>query len=504
MAQARELSDVPMAGPADASSSKWLFSLPLVIASYVYLRFILRGEEVLYDGDTYSHIAAGKWILENGAVPTHDPFSHTMRGAPWTAFEWLSQVVLAVSHQLAGWTGPVAITVFAFAASIALLTRSLLRSLEPIHVVLFVGLAISMTGGHVLARPHIIAMPLMMIWTIGLVRASDERRSPRLWLLPLMVIWANLHGSFTLGIAFAFAFSAEALLAARGHPRLANVVRSWGLFLLITLVCSMMTPHGPRGLWVTWQVLFQDTYALARINEWRSPNFHDFQPLELWLLGGIAVALHQGLRLPPVRLMLLLGLIHLSLKHGRYVELLGLLAPTFLAAPFASQWRERQHAKPQLQIADRFFQQLSKPAGYGAVAVTFSAFLAVHLWIAQARPISPSAVRVPGAAIQAAEAAGLKGPVLNAYEWGGYLIYMGIPPFIDGRSDMYRDAFIEEFVTALEVRGSQGLARLLDKHKISWTVLPPGASAVALLDRMPEWRRVYADTIAVVHARTVQ
>lgn len=504
MAQEHRLRGAPLATRFAAGGAPWLFSLPLLTALYVYLNFVFQGQDMLHDGDTYSHIAAGRWILEHGVVPTFDPFSHTMRGAPWTAFEWLSQVVLALAHQAGGWTALVVLTALCFAATIALLTRALLRSLEPIHAVMFAGLAIAMTAGHVLARPHMLALPLMVLWTVELVRAVEEQRAPRLWLLPLMVLWANLHGGFTLGIAFAFAFALEALLAARGRPEFKGVARSWGVFLGLTLACSMLTPHGPHGLWVTWQVLFQDNYALSRIGEWRSPNFHIFQPLELWVLGALAVALHQGLRLPAIRLLLLLGLIHLSLKHIRYAELLGLLAPLFLAAPLAAQWQQRQQGKAQLYVADRFFRKLAQPAGQGAVAVTLAVFLAAPLWIAQARPITPPEAIAPVAAIKAAQDAGLKGPVLNAYEWGGYLIYLGIPAFIDGRSDMYRDAFIKDYVAALELHSTDGLEKLLDKHKVTWTMLPPELSGVALLDRLPGWRRVYADKTAVVHARTVR
>jgi hypothetical protein len=504
MAVVPELSAASVeAAQAASGRAAWLFSLPLLIGTYVYLYFLFQGKDLLYDGDTYSHIAAGRWILEHGVVPTQDPFSHTMPGAPWTAFEWLSQVILAVAHQWGGWTGLVALTALSLSATVALLTRALLRTLEPIYVVMFAALAISMTHGHVLARPHMLAMPLMVIWTIELVRASEEHRAPRLWLLPLMTLWANLHGGFTLGIGFAFAFALEALLAARGRPHFTSIARSWGLFLVLAVACSLLTPHGPRGLWVTWQVLFQDNYALSRIGEWRSPNFHIFQPLELWLLGALAVALHQGIRLPPVRLLLLLGLIHLSLKHIRNVELIGLLAPLFLASPLAAHWRQRQQAKPQLEIADRFFSKVARPAGQGAIVVSISVFLAAPLWISQARPIHPPEEIVPTAAIRAAQDAGLKGPVLNAYEWGGYLIYLGVPVFIDGRSDMYRDAFIKDYVSALELHTTDGLEKLIDKHKVAWTMLPPELSAVALLDRLPGWRRVYTDKTAVVHARTI-
>jgi hypothetical protein len=91
--------------------------------------------------------------------------------------------------------------------------------------------------------------------------------------------------------------------------------------------------------------------------------------------------------------------------------------------------------------------------------------------------------------------------VLNGYEWGGYLTYLGTPVFIDGRSDMYRDAFIREYVTALELHDRDALDILLDKYKVTWTLLPKEVSANALLDHLPNWRRVYADDVAVVHAR---
>lgn len=487
-----------------ASSATWVFSLPLLVGTYVYLYFLLLGKELLYDGDTLSHIGAGRWILEHGAVPTADPFSHTMRGAAWTAFEWLSQVVLALAYAWGGWTLVVALTALAFSVSTALLTRALLKSLEPIYVVLFVLLAVGMTAGHVLARPHMLAMPVMMAWVIELVRASEANRAPSWWMLPLMSLWANLHGGFTLGIAFAFVFALEALLAARGQAHFARRARAWGIFLVLMLAASLLTPHGPRGLWVTWQVLVQDNYALSRIGEWRSPDFHILQPLEIWLLGALALALHQGLRLPPLRLFLLLGLIHLSLKHIRYAELLGLLAPLFLATPLAQQWRTRQAAKPQLEVADRFFLKLARPAGQGAVAICLTLMLATSLWMSGARPVQPPATTAPTAAVQAAQEAGVKGQVLNSYEWGGYLIFKGIAPFIDGRSDMYRDAFIKDYIAALELHTTDGLETLLEKYGVGWTLLSPQVSAVALLDHLPGWRRIYTDETAVVHARISQ
>lgn len=483
------------------SAASWSFSLPLLVAAFVYLHALRNAKDLLLDGDTYWHIKAGEWIVRNGAIPTLDPFSHTKNGAIWTAHEWLSEVMLALAHQAGGWVLVVVITACAFAATIALLTRVLLRWMEPIHVLLFVGAAVAMTMGHLLARPHILAMPLMMIWTIELVLASDQGRSPKLWLLPIMTLWANLHGGFTLGIALTIAFGLEVLLNSP-KERIVAQGKAWGIFLALTLTCSLITPHGTQGILFTWKVLFAEhSLALELVSEWRSPNFQVFQPLELWLLGVLALALHKGLRLPPVRLLLIVGLLHLALKHARNAELVGLLAPLFVASAFAAQWRESQKGKQQSEGLDRFFGKLSQPASQGALLATCLTLSSITLWLAQARPLQPPEHIAPSLAIRAAQEAGVKGPVLNSYDYGGYLIYMGIPPFIDGRNDVYGDDFLKEYLQGMHLESAESLPKLLDKYKIGWTLLNAGTPAAASLDQLPHWRRIYSGDRTVVHMR---
>jgi hypothetical protein len=107
---------------------------------------------------------------------------------------------------------------------------------------------------------------------------------------------------------------------------------------------------------------------------------------------------------------------------------------------------------------------------------------------------------VPKAALGAVNAHNVSGPVLNTYRFGGYLIFSGIAPFIDGRAELYGDAFIERYVEAT-LGVSDQLPALLDEYGITWTLLEPGSSAVRLLDYLPGWRRLYADDIAVVQVR---
>lgn len=439
-------------------------------------------------------------MLEHAMVPAHDPFSHSIPQAPWTAHEWLSEIILAAAFNAGSWPGIVVITALSFAITMALLNRFLLRDLEPIHALLFVALAYLMATSHLLARPHVLAMPLMITWVAQLVRASEEQRAPSLWLPPLITLWANLHGGFTLGLALAFIFALEEIWNARARNETLKAARSWAAFIGLSMICALITPHGIQGVLFTLQ-LMGSSYALDQIAEWRSPDFHRIQPLEIWLLVGLAGVLHQGLRLPLIRLLLLLGLVHLALKYGRNADLLGLLAPLFLASPLAKQWKERSSAGQQVAGLDRFFRMLAQRAGPGAVAVAVASLGLVTTLVIREKAVSPGEKTTPTAALHAVKEAHLSGPVFNAYNFGGYLIFTGIPTFIDGRADMYGDNFFKDYMDAVSLASPDSLPNILAKYRIEWTLLPPDAPAVALLDHLPGWRRLHADQIAVVHIR---
>lgn len=477
-------------------------ALPSAVFTFVYLSMLYMGgvvKRALRDGDTYWHIAAGRWILEHGAIPRSDPFSHSLPGAPWTAHEWLSELILAGSYALADWTGVVAVTAAAFAAAVALLARTLLTSFAPRRLVIVCLFAVLLTLHHFLARPHILVMPILMVWTIGLVRATDQGKPPPLWLVGVMVVWANMHGSFTLGLFLAFVFAAESLVRARSEGTLLETGRPWLRFVLLALLAGLVTPHGVDGYLFTWDVLVNSNFALAHIGEWASPNFHVFQPLMIWLLAGLALTLHMGLRLPPFRLLLVLLFIYLSLKHVRYIEFLGLLVPLFAAKPIADQLErkdegQRTHCDTGPAIAQRSPDRI-------CATLTACLVVAGSVLIHKFGAITPPEEIGPSKALAAARQAGVSGNVLNDYDWGGFLIYSRTPVFIDGRADVYGDAFLKSHLEALDQRPPGSLEPLLDKYRITWSLLRPDTPALSVLDRLPQWRRVYADDFAIVHKR---
>src|SRR5258706_406251 len=140
-------------------------SWPLLAALLVFGRLLMAGTALLNDPDTYLHIAAGRWILAHGALPVQDPFSHSMAGAPWISSEWLAQVLLAAVHDHLGWSGVVVLAASCVAVAVGLLTHFLLRRWPPLPALVAVALAAAMLLPHCLARPHVIVLPLLVLWS---------------------------------------------------------------------------------------------------------------------------------------------------------------------------------------------------------------------------------------------------------------------------------------------------------------------------------------------------
>src|SRR6202021_2681853 len=94
----------------------------------------------------------------------------------------------------------------------------------------------------------------------------------------------------------------------------------------------------------------------------------------------------------------------------------------------------------------------------------------------------------------------LSQPVFNEYAFGGYLIFKGVKPYIDGRADMYGDAFVQEYL-AIAGGVEPDVDTAFKRWNITWVIISPRDGLVSLLDRKSGWRRLYSDPFAVLFAR---
>ena len=468
----------------------------VIIGLYWFIAVVAMRERFLADPDIWWHIKTGSWIWAHGAVPVTDPFSFSYAGHPWIAKELLSQLVYAGAYALEGWSGVVLLGALALALGGVLLYWSVSTWVNPSLAIVMALLGIFLATPAITIRPHLLTLPIVILWTDAVFAASGKGRAPSLWWLALILLWANLHAAFTMGFViagFAFLDFLEQTRLGRRKETLA-----WLLFLVLCPLVTLIHPYGYKAMLATWLVVGPNE-AVGVVNEWQPFNAKDHWVQGAALLGLIFAALAAGFRPGIARALLLVLLTYLFITHVRYAfylfpVLAAVIAPA-LARQFprlsAAHWREQPADR-----SDRFLSARFRPlmAGLAAVAVATAGLALLVLRTAPPERVSAAS------AIAYAKAHGISGNVFNNYNFGGTLIFHDIATFIDGRTEqLFLGDFIKNYATG--PFNEADMKDMLQRYDISWTLLPPGDRRVALLDKLPGWKRVYTDPYATIHQR---
>jgi hypothetical protein len=456
-------------------------------AGWVYVVLLTNGSVLLRDSDTYWQIAVGRWILDHGALPHADVYSFTKFGEAWISSSWLAQVLYAGAYGIAGWAGVVSLAAIGASITFAQFISILSRRIPAVYAnaIAFVAFFLSVT--HFFARPHLLALPVMLAWTNGLLSASERREAPSFWLLPLIALWANLHGGFVFGLVLVGAFALDTVWNESGPADWRLALRWLGFGICGCLACCV-TPYGWETIPAAYRIL--DLGELLHvIPEWKPTDFGSVNGFEVTILGLIAGALYWGIRLRLPRIALALGLLHMALSHVRNQEILLLLLPLVLLAPVTAQ----------LGIEVR--RPARRMTGPIAAAAVLTAVFGVGTLLSAAdASIQPPAFQTPTAAVDILAARNAK-RVFHDAQFGGYLIWRDIPVFLDGRAELYGEKFVMDYYHALFLEDVNVLLRILKDDQIDAVLLRPDTPASLLLDHLDGWKRVYADQDAVVHVR---
>lgn len=446
-------------------------------AAVLFLAFLIAFWTNLFmDGDTGWHLGAGHWIVEHRAVPMVDPFSHTQLGKAWTAHEWLAEVLMVWAEALDGWAGITLLFALSVALTFWLIGREAFRHLPARYALLLMAVAAGLLMPFAHARPHMLAWPLLAAWTLILLRARERNEAPPLAASLLMVIWANLHASYIIAFGIAGLFGLESLL---NNLRDRKLLARWVLFGLASLAAALVTPFGPSHFLYPFQVSGME--SLSVIGEWRRST-PQADILFFVCLAGLALLIALRWRsASPLRLLLLVGLAVMALLHARHQMLfaiIGGLVALSMVAP-----------------------------GSGAVrsALPGTAWLVPGLLLlGTARLLTPYEFKehstYPLTLLAKVPAEVKATPVFNEYSQGGPLVMLGIRPFIDGRADMYGDAFTLRHTQI--VRGD--IAKFREdaaRYRVGWVVLEQDDGLKPKLAREPGWRLLVEDKHAAVFVR---
>jgi hypothetical protein len=507
-------------GGGKKSRATWL------LVGTALLLSTLAGAYRLRSFDTFWHVAAGRHILDAGAVPSTDPFSFTFRGAHWSDHSPLFQVFLAVVDGLGGPTGLSLLQLAAAAVLSAIALLASARAGASLAAASVLALIPLFSFREVLSpRPHLAGFVLLAVSLHVMLsverQAGRNRGAKRLLWLPLVYLpWLLSHGSHLLLPAILVLALILDLLRRRRRLALHRLAALAGCLLLILVFT-------PEALTLGFGHLGSEFLA-REVPEWLPVTAADIfgtwpgrglLAVAILSLAGLALnAVKDGggkqkgvldglptVGAPLLAWFLLPGFLVLAVSARRMTPLF-LMGAAPLWLPYAAWSLESLATAVRSAVLAGAGQTHARLAG---------AVLAVAGMLAIALPglssdgpfeagIGMARERVPEQAVSAMQQAGLEPRLYHAYNWGGYLLYRGYPKagvFVDGRAiTLYPPAFLKDFHAAYE--DPRLFEVLAARFEVDAVLMPTRSrrtgKLIAYLDREPAWRLFYKDAMAVV------
>lgn len=469
------------------------------------LLILVKGPKLLADGDTYTHIFHGNWILENLRLPDTDFLSHTVQGTSWSIHEWGVQVLMGAVYQFAGLPGIAVL--FATLAGLTLLI--LYRLLEDLETDPWLTLA-TVTVTLLLLYPMILARPHLFSWLFcSLTLLILTSRRHLLWVLPLLTVaWVNLHDGYILCLVLQAIYLAGGLLTDRTETTWRSALhrqRQPLLILLISILATGLNPHGYALI-----SLYAEVSALhiAKYNpEWQSPDLQALWILRIWLTLLLFALLVKQQRPRWTNLLLMIFCLEAALSHRRHISLIAmLLLPLWreLLQPVQdtiATWRLKTAQRRQLICSGRTGPVLTLMLA-ATVMLTLKALPSA--WQPVVHHMFPESDKFPNKAWTYLVDNPPAGRVFNEYSWGAALIYWSkgsLPVFIDSLVHKYGKQVYADYYKIVGL--GEDAEELLDRYEIDWVLFPTKAPLTRYLLLTGDWRETYRDNQASVLARTV-
>jgi hypothetical protein len=519
-----------------------LFVVLLGLLAFTNLSIRLLG-----DAGIGWHIRTGQLILTTHAIPRVDPFSSTMSGQPWFAWEWLYDVIVGRLDSAVGLNGVALFTSLIIATLFAWTSRLLLRrGTSVLPAVALILLAASASMIHFLARPHVVSWLFAVVW-FWILESSErggcgldsERPSrSRLWLLPvLMLVWVNLHGGFLVGFALLAIYWVSAawrwftLKGDRFEDVLQRVsagkrARALAFTALLSALATFVNPYG-WNLHVHIYRYLANRFLMDHIDEFQSPNFHDVAQkcfAVLLLLTLIAFAAKKrddrASQAQPSQGLVVLFAVYSGLYASRNIPVSSLLlilvigpslsdAMDRLAERVATRrirFRLRQPASVSFLQRMQSVESSLRGHLWPIAAIALACWIAAHGGKLGATPLMDAhfdGKRFPVEAVNYLQKHDVQGPALSPDSWGGYLIYRLYPQtrvVVDDRHDLYGEAFLRSYLKMVHVE--PGWDNFLQQHEAHCLIVPKDSALANILAESTGWQLVHRDDVAAMFVRT--
>ena len=483
-------------------SSPRAFSLVRYAPAAVLIAILLADSNRHTDPDLWGHLRFGQAFIAGHHLLHYDIYSYSASGHRWRDHEWLAEVVMAFVYNAAGVAGLKLWKLACTAAALLFVadTAALTGAPPTIQLVILFAAAC----GFLLQaqfRPQVFSLVLLGA-LLALLARDNYRRSARLWLaVPLMALWANLHGGFFIGIAALALYSGVAGLddfaAGAGWRRGAQL----SVLTVAAVAATLVNPYGV-GMWETVAHALRNPYTRNAVEDWQ-PLW--WAMLAQWHSAPSGVVLYLAV----IAMAVALAITFAAAPRADDLPLVAVAAMVALAAFFSV----RNMALAAMAMSGPLARHLAmlrahdeapsaqswRPASHFAM-LALACVMALRGGLFSTR-LAPDRA-YPAAALAFMNERGLHGNVLGEFGWGEYLIWHAAPQdkiFIDGRYDtVYPFKIIGDY---FEFYFDQlGAGAVLDSYPHDFVLIGPDVPARHLMDRRRDWKLLYRDENSLLYA----
>lgn len=468
----------------------------VAVVSLVFAGSAMFGRYLFWD--TFYDLYAGRYIVHHG-IPRTNVVTVAAAGARWVDQQWLAHVLYYGAWVTGGYRLVAAMSAVAITTGFALLAMLMLRRGVPaLRAFEWTAGAFAVCFGSLIIRAESFAYPL---FTLTLWLLLEDNRSPRLrrltWLLiPLLILWVNVHGSALLGAGIVSLYATGRIvraLAVRDSRGVLGYV-ALGLAAGGSMLC---TPYG--GAIIADDVSFVANPVLARnIVEWApqrlsSPISWIFFAMAAATAVAVSIAWRRGTRPDPLLGVLTPLLFGLGLVAVRNQVWFGFSASLLAADALARA-------------------SSSKPPVVGTLLYRVTAAGLATLALASMITLTLTSDRqfyseTPVRSVNAAATIAARHPLMRVLgdEASGSALLWLHPALLgrvgfDWRLDQYSAAELNAYFDFIQVRGArwQRVMRGYDMVVVSRDRAPRLAGALAGL---ASWRVVHQDRDGLVLVR---
>jgi len=461
----------------------------LAIASYLI--------RVIVDSDSWWQVAIGRDILRRLEVPRLDHFVAAAFGRPYHDSHWLFQVLLSLADTCGGMTGVGLVMIALWGGTLFFCYQAARRWNSATACCLLVFLATMACSDRFVPRPEVVSYLMVAAFYLLL---QDQRvtsvRHLALFAL-LQAVWANSHGLFVMGPFMAGCYFISAVIC----PGRQDGVKPLVLLKLmaVLLAATLATPFGFEG----WRYavllateagpnsapLFKGLMELTPTFGPVARSFPDFW-CYLFLLAAFAVTSVSALlkrEVSPARLVLVLTLLLVSFTGRRNLTFFALASVPLIAE---NLYRIRPSLVFPRKVQAALALLLLGVASLPVSGLYYKAFnIPLHFGLGIAR--EAYSVGLPGYLSRT----GFRGIVYTPPYLGGYSLYYGLTPMIDGRWEVYDPGILE---TVLRARfDKETWNQVMSSYDIKGVLVGFGEyDTDPLLQRLSEdgrFRNVYSD-----------